>query len=543
MRRITLHPARGLLHPAWLASLVVLALNDHVLKGSGLLPGVLTGKLSDVAGLVVAPLLLAALLRVRSARAWVACHVAVGAVFSAIQLSAAAAESWSALMGVFGFPWIITRDPTDLLALPALAASGWGFVPVMRRSAAANARRAAEAGVATVGLLLCAATSDDSSDDCCGSATDTDTGIDTDTDTGTDTDGWDEPPALPPLSADVYLSNTTGQDVTVRLRALRPEVMLDCDEVATAPGALLRSSLFAPAQSWIVPPGTNVTVLAHAPGQAPCYAAWVEADALPPSILFWYDGAPPLVSVPAIGQSGLPGEVLIGAGELEGFVLTSASDLVFDAEPLDPAGEGECALQPDAARLGWSFPVPWGPARIEAVTPGLDGCLALDLAAGDQPAQTWYLCVPSTSFPFVAGDAVELRLPEDADPSLDQLEIVALGDDGQRLPLPLLHASAGPSLPALPGLDLVAVPQYSCELASEPSCGTVERAMAVLVEGEGIEAAELVLGEPLRTGDDVLTLEITAMHAQERFVLDPACAEGTDLLGADLEVVIAMWPT
>lgn len=544
MRRITLHPARGLLHPAWLASLVVLALNDHLLKGSGLLPGVLTGKLSDFAGLVVAPLLLAALLRVQSVRGWVACHVAVGAVFSAIQLSAVAADGWSALMGVCGFPWVITRDPTDLLTLPALAASRWGFLPVMRRTAAANARRAAEAGVATVGLLLCAATSDDSSDDCCDTFTsDTDTSTDTSTDTDSTTDGWGEDPSLPPLTADVYLSNVTGQDVVVRLRALRPEVMLDCDTVAEAPGRLLRSSLFAPAQSWMLPAGTNVTVLPHVPGQAPCYAAWVEADALSPAILFWYDGAPPIVSVPAIGQSGLPGEVMLGAGTLQGFVLTGASDLVFPSEPVDPTGEDECAPQPDAERLGWSFPVPWGPARIEAVTPGLDGCLDLDLAQGGELPQPWYLCVPSTSFPFVAGDEVELRLPEGADPSLDALEIVLLGDDGRALPLPLLHASAGQSLPIIDGLELAAVPQYSCDIGSEPSCGTVERPMAVLVEGEGFAAAELVPGEPLRTGDDVLTLEITAMHAEERFVLDAACGQGSDLLGPDLELVIAMWPT
>src|SRR5262245_14170325 len=111
-----LHPARGLLHPAWLASLVLLALNDHVLKGSGLLPAVVTGKLSDVVGLAVAPLLLASLLRVRSFGPWVACHVAVGVVFSALQLSVPAADAWSALMGLFGFPWVITSDPTDLLA-------------------------------------------------------------------------------------------------------------------------------------------------------------------------------------------------------------------------------------------------------------------------------------------------------------------------------------------------------------------------------------------------------------------------------------------
>ena len=542
MRTLPLHPARGLLHPAWLASLFVLALNDHLLKGSGLLPGVVTGKLSDVVGLVVAPLLLAALLRVRSLRAWAACHVAVGVVFSAIQLSAPAAAGWSALMGLVGFPWIITRDPTDLLALPALAASLWGFLPVMRRSAAANARRAAETGVAAVGLFLCAATSDDSGDDCC---IDVDTGLDDGITTSFDDDGGsdDGAPQLPPLSTDVYVSNATGFDAMLRIRALRPEVLLDCDALAEAPGQLLRSSLFAPAQSWSMPPGTNVAALSHTPGQAPCYAAWIEADALAPVVLFWYDGQPAITSVPGSGQSGLPGEVLLQTGELEALSLSSASGLAHPSDPQEPAGEGECAVQPDAERLGWSFPVPWGPARIEAVTPGLDGCLAIDLLQGDSFPQTWYLCVPSSSFPFVAGDDVELRLPEDADPSLDSLEIVALGDDGEVLPLPVLLASAGGALPLVADVDLAAVPEYACELASEPACGTVERPMAVLVEAGGLAATELVPGEPVSGSDGARTIEVTLMHAQERFVLDAACGQGSDLLGPDLELVIAMWAT
>ena len=48
---------RALGHPLSVAALVLLALNDHVLKQAW--PGFVTGKLSDVAGLVVAPLVLA----------------------------------------------------------------------------------------------------------------------------------------------------------------------------------------------------------------------------------------------------------------------------------------------------------------------------------------------------------------------------------------------------------------------------------------------------------------------------------------------------
>jgi hypothetical protein len=62
LRPSFLDPRAGLAHPAWWLALALLALNDHVLKGAGLLPAWLTGKLSDVAGLVVAPVLLAALL-------------------------------------------------------------------------------------------------------------------------------------------------------------------------------------------------------------------------------------------------------------------------------------------------------------------------------------------------------------------------------------------------------------------------------------------------------------------------------------------------
>ena len=73
-----LTPARALLTPTWIASLLVLIVNDHALKGSGLLPGVVTGKLSDLAGLVVAPVLLAVLLRVRTRGGLLACFAAVG---------------------------------------------------------------------------------------------------------------------------------------------------------------------------------------------------------------------------------------------------------------------------------------------------------------------------------------------------------------------------------------------------------------------------------------------------------------------------------
>src|SRR5688572_756580 len=77
--------------PAWWVALALLLINDHLLKGSGLLPGWLTGKLSDVAGLLMAPPLLVVLAGARARAARLACFAAVALVFAAIKLHAPAA--------------------------------------------------------------------------------------------------------------------------------------------------------------------------------------------------------------------------------------------------------------------------------------------------------------------------------------------------------------------------------------------------------------------------------------------------------------------
>ncbi len=116
---------------------VVLAINDHLLKGSGLLPGWLTGKLSDFAGLFFFPLFVAELwlilfpaasagqvqVRVRVAAAL------TGLGFCAIKLSPAMSGLYerglAALMGPVGMRVANTPDPTDLVALPMLALAVW----------------------------------------------------------------------------------------------------------------------------------------------------------------------------------------------------------------------------------------------------------------------------------------------------------------------------------------------------------------------------------------------------------------------------------
>ncbi|MEU7973980.1 hypothetical protein AB0B48_18285 [Micromonospora sp. NPDC049089] len=132
-----------LCHPATLVALVLLLLNDHVLKVA--FPGPVTGKLSDVAGLVLAPPLVAVLLtllvpRLPSRAAALAGLVAVGAGFAVVKSSGYAAELASSAWTVLAGPSLVRADWTDLLTLPALCLSWWSWTrsrrrPVRRRTA------------------------------------------------------------------------------------------------------------------------------------------------------------------------------------------------------------------------------------------------------------------------------------------------------------------------------------------------------------------------------------------------------------------------
>ena len=144
-------PGDALLHPVALASLVVLVVNDHVLKRH--CPGWASGKLSDVAILVVGPLLLqgcAELAASRGGRPWrpsarvLAVAAAVTCVAYALEKTIpAATEVYRLVWGGLRWPldgvaaWAQGRawptyaraaavtDPTDLVALPAVAGAWW----------------------------------------------------------------------------------------------------------------------------------------------------------------------------------------------------------------------------------------------------------------------------------------------------------------------------------------------------------------------------------------------------------------------------------
>ncbi|MCY1046150.1 hypothetical protein OV208_32865 [Corallococcus sp. bb12-1] len=151
MRHQKPFPGSGLLHPCVLGAVVLLLLNDHVFKARW--PSWWTGKLSDVAGLAMFPLLLQALWEQLSrhrardfhpSRAVVTGAVVLtGLCFSATKLSEGAGNAWRWALGGLQWPFRVlgavlagaplpriqptlhTVDVTDLLTLPALLMALW----------------------------------------------------------------------------------------------------------------------------------------------------------------------------------------------------------------------------------------------------------------------------------------------------------------------------------------------------------------------------------------------------------------------------------
>lgn len=144
-------PGRLYIEPAPLLATCLLLLNDHVMKARW--PNMVTGKLSDLAGLFFVPLLALALVEVAMAalgQPWATTQkrmrvalVLAGLGFAAVKLLPWAAEIYGYALGSIRWPAhtaaslingggvatvspaVVLADRTDLIALPMLWLSWW----------------------------------------------------------------------------------------------------------------------------------------------------------------------------------------------------------------------------------------------------------------------------------------------------------------------------------------------------------------------------------------------------------------------------------
>jgi hypothetical protein len=153
--------ARALTGLPTVASVLLLVLNDHVLKRSGIVPGLVTGKLSDFAFMFFAPIVLTYLTRARTRFAVAAAFAVPTAVFVAINVSPIASDVFAGSLSTI-VPSMHVCDVEDLIAVATLPLSWrylWRKAPERAPELASHRLSWSRALVTMVASIGCMATS------------------------------------------------------------------------------------------------------------------------------------------------------------------------------------------------------------------------------------------------------------------------------------------------------------------------------------------------------------------------------------------------
>ena len=472
-------PARALAHPLWWVALVLLVVNDHLFKGASVLPQPLVGKLSDVAGLFVAPMVLAALLGARSRRATAAAHLATALGFTLVNLWPTVARAFEAATAATPWPWSIYADPTDLLALPAVLASWAVLVSWASRPLPRGEGMLTRAGLA-IGAWACVATSPPQE-------------VEPPEHFGP---APQEPsPDFPAAWAALGIVNTTSVAQLVRVRGLRAEIEVHCDGLLTAPEAMLDRSHFLPAETWLLEPG-RVLPLQNDPRSEDCVALLVDGPEIAPRLLVWRKSEFDDRSLPT-GADALDPDRSVHFVQAGAAWTLGEHRAVFPA-PVEAQDAPEPACEaPDAgAGVAWTAPL-YGPTTLRGRSVGADGCHALDLDWG-----RWFVCLPRFPLPFEVGETIAIgpagRPDEGVEIVSERARVVVL-----RGPLPF----DGARLESLPGCG-----------GHRRACGDFVEPLGLIVEEKLSRAGERIELDAARTLY-LVRAEHTPLHA-------PSCGEG-----------------
>ncbi len=500
---------RPLRHPLFLVALAALVLNDHVLKGAGVAPAWLTGKLSDVAGLIVAPIVLATLLGGRGAVRRGLAFALVGGWFAAINLSPAAADATCALLGAIGLPSRIWVDPTDLVALAALPIAWHAMAQPNAASTFALRDRLALA----VAIPACIATS-----------------------------------VVPTPLTSALIHNDTEQ--TVELEVRWAASTLDCDAVGDRFADVLPPSAFGPATFLTLPPNHAASLdrdrdavdferlPADPPHQGGCEVALLRAAGMDDVVVRWRDLP---TSVLPMGEVDSDEERDAVA---RGLVLRTTDDSAVRLVPADRyrlaaprpeyTGGALCEDFGEPTALTWSdFGERTGERlRIASLEETETGCLALGLEDALGAVTQASLCVPREDFPFhenaevqVWADSQRLRIVRDL-----QVDDTTLWRTGE---LTVVRDAQG----WVEGPFAVSVEASNPDcLGAREACGGFRLpAAAALPTPLGVRYA--YPGDQLEMdADDGRRAHLRVGRAEVRWATHPSCGDAR--LGASLDALI-----
>ncbi|MFK7989312.1 MAG: hypothetical protein AB8I08_25060 [Sandaracinaceae bacterium] len=426
----------ALRHPLWLGGLLLLLVNDHALKGAGLIDSAWTGKLSDVAGMLVAPVLVGVMLqsrapgRVSNLQRRAVAFVLVGGWFTLANLVPASSDLTAQAGALFGLEWHFVSDPTDLVALGVLPLA-WHVASHRGPARTVFSRDAlkawAERGAVGFGVAACVAS----------------------------------PNPEPSWRTAAYMVNDTGEPVEVRLRWV--DVAMDCQEVARRPAEMLPRSAFEPGVRFMV--GVNETLpITRArddgfPGPGPgfepdsgvpatisslervngsCDAVILSVDGLEEDQLIFWDGlgeqAVPFVIEDAAERRRQDAALILLRTEEDDPESLSLIGPLYQLDVPNDRYEGGAACRDYGSITGfdWSglpFESATTPQRIRLteVRPTVDGCVSIsfeyafaDRFGGELTEESsGFICVPPEDFPFqanavvsVAQDARSLRITQ-----------------------------------------------------------------------------------------------------------------------------------
>lgn len=528
---------RPLTDPLWWTALGLWILNDHLLKGAGLLDGAITGKLSDLCGLWVLPAgLAAAASRILGSKHPRWPYLAVGLYFAGLQLWPAWASVSEAVLASFGVPSKITPDPSDLFALFVLwpAFLRYGASPPLPRPRLGD--RWALAGYPIM-LLATVATS-----------------------------RIDQPEGVQ-RTGRLFVLNNTDSAQQITLKQVRADVEANCFSIQSEPHKHLHESLFEPIETATLGPKGILAIDARAETnlqsdvpseQAGCQAMIIEGDKIKPQLLFWKNDQFPLQrftdlpdppnqdGIIAIEKAPQPGPfpfIYRHTGNTGiGHEVMSAS-----LEPATP----ECAPPSPALNIEWGEPFPRGSHRLESIEAGADGCIALELASQEDAEQTTrrYLCIPPERFPFEQGSILQFRSLEGETAvfgkNIEGWDIKGWKNNStDKDPDLEFFMVLGQGVPDLEGLTFGTRPPPCPYAPIQADCQTLSHPLDLMAKlnstGQEIILAPKGASAEQKLADDSGEWTIELLQSEYRSVFDGSCSGDRVRTGTELQF-LATW--